>query len=159
MREKPLVVVVTDSYKQELRGLPITKEERIKETEEAMKTLGAEVIFLHCPDTKLNEHVLDQFKNLPIEKVYCPHPEENGNPDHNFIGNLCRDIWQNEETALVEYSTYSAKRSYPEGNPIAPTKEEKELKMKALDCYKSQLGMSNVVYFNYMREKDECLVT
>jgi LmbE family N-acetylglucosaminyl deacetylase len=159
MREKPLVVIVTDSYKQELRGHAISKEERIEETKKAMKILGADVIFLHCPDHQLNEHVLDQFKNLPIQKVYSPHPEEYGNPDHNFVGNLCRQIWQNEDTELVEYSTYTSQRTCPDGVPIIPTEEEQKLKMKALDCYKSQLGMSNKYYFDEMRKKPECIIS
>ena len=85
--------------------------------------------------------------------VWSPAWEENGNKDHNFIAKLVEQNWQNAKY----YSTYTADRPYPTGEPIIPTEEEKKLKMMALDCYQSQLNMSNKYYFDQMRWRPECI--
>ena len=51
LREKPLVVIVTDSARQASKG--ITAEQRRAETKAAMDILGVEVRFLGIPDNKL----------------------------------------------------------------------------------------------------------
>ena len=64
MREKPLVVIVTDSWKQFNRGeKDITAEVRRNESVEAMKILGCQVVFLGIPDNKLTRKAL--LEKLP----------------------------------------------------------------------------------------------
>jgi len=150
-KEQPLVCVVTDSYRQSLRGEPITKEQRIMETEMAMDMLGVKVVFLHIPDNNITDDCLDTLGDF--ETVYAPLPEDGGNKDHNKIGELARKKWKN----VIFYSTYTKDRPYPDGEPVQYTKEMYKNKMMALDCYQSQLNMSNKFYFDKMRDRDECI--
>lgn len=152
LKHKPLVCVVTDSYRQELRGDAITKEQRISETEMAMDILDADVKFLHIPDNAIGDDALDALDDFEV--VYAPQPEFGGNPDHNKIGELAKNKWKN----VIFYSTYTAQRPYPHGEPIPYTDEMYKLKMMALDSYQSQLNMSNKYYFDMMRKMPECLI-
>ena len=64
------MVIATDSWKQFNRGEEnITAEERRKESEEEMKILGCQVLFLGIPDNKLTRQVLrEKLKQLHFKK-------------------------------------------------------------------------------------------
>lgn len=154
-QNKPVVYIVTDSYIQFERGDKITKEQRIEETKNAMEILGVDVKFLHTPDKSIDCHCLDGIKDLNPDIVYAPYPESGGNTHHNIVGEIAKDIWGDR---VVFYSTYTKDRPYPQGESIKFSKEEYEHKIAALDCYKSQLGMSNKYYFDQMKWRDECII-
>ena len=148
MREKPLVVIVTDSYIQQERGDEATAEQRIQETKDAMKILGAEVKFLHIPDKDFTE--TDLFYKLGGKKfdwVYAPAIEKGGNPIHNAVGGVADEIYYNVE----HYMTYVAGNDKTQGVVLViPSKEERELKRKALECYKSQMTIPTCAnFFNH----------
>ena len=145
MREKPLVVIVTDSYIQQERGDKATTEQRIEETKEAMKILGAEVEFLHIPDKSFTKKELVRaLFPYKAKTVYAPAIEEGGNWIHCAVGRVADGIFPN----VQHYNTYVAGNDKTQGSIlIYPTKEEKELKRKALRCYKSQLKIPTCANF------------
>lgn len=132
MRKKPLVVIVTNSTLQGNNG-----EERVLESYKAMRMLGANVCFLGIDEDKLNEEILieklGQFRSDEI--VYIPEIEENGNPHHNLISEVCEKMFWN----IRKYKTYTGTEMRTIGKEIIPTKEEKELKLKAMQCYQTQI--------------------
>lgn len=158
MRERPMVIVVTDGTRHEERGLATIMGRR-QESIEAMKVLGAPVMFLNIPDNALTYEVLyDRLKHFgaEIEMVYAPQVIDDGNPQHNIVGEVARDLWGN--AGRVEfYSTYTIKDLEPRGKtPIIPTPEEEKLKGEALSKYTSQLRC-NHAHFAAVKGKPEFL--
>lgn len=139
MREKPLVVIVTDGFIQFKRGDNITYLQRRRETEAAMKVLGCSVIFLGIRDDSINElKIKDALKNfVNFDKIYIP-AEQGGNPQHDMISRVGRELWPN----AIQYTTYTKTELHTTGNvEIKPTTEEMFLKDGALRCYKSQIDL------------------
>ena len=155
MREKPLVLLVTDSFIQAQRGDGITAEQRRNETIAAMKILGCSVLFGGIPDTQVNEenlfHLFSLFHNF--DEVYIPAIIENGNPHHNLIGYVGAQIWPN----AIRYMSYSRTNLLKMGKTeIEPTLEEIDLKNKALDCYVSQINLGSTrPHFDAVRGRSE----
>lgn len=155
MREKPLVVIVTDSYIQQERGDEATTEQRIEETKEAMKLLGVEVDFLHIPDNSFKGKTLQrELEELYLDdiQVYAPAIEFNGNPIHNEVGLIADLTFYN----VKHYMTYVLGNDKTKGGILVfPTEEEKKLKKKALACYKSQLKIPTcATFFNHPKTCD-----
>lgn len=154
LREKPLVLMVTDSYIQFNRGDGITAEQRRKETIEALKILGCPVLFVGLRDDTLNEDKLRVlFKNfIGFEKVYTPAIHENGNPHHNMIGKVAKEFFD-----VTAYTSYSKTNLWINGSvEIKPTQIEIDIKNFALDCYKSQLNLASTApHFAAVRGKSE----
>lgn len=142
MREHPLVLVVTDGWIQFNRGdrgchADIRREETIK----AMEILKCPVTFLGIKDTELTEGILTKrlidFQHLGFEKVYAP-AIQGGNWQHDLIGLVAGRTWSN----IRRYTTYTKTELWTKGEEeIIPTKEEIELKEKALWCYQSQINL------------------
>lgn len=138
MREKPLVLFVTDSYIQAQRGDGITAQQRNEEALKAMEILGCASCFASLPDTQLNrEDLFSLFRRFyGFEKIYAPMPYENGNPHHSMIGEVAKEVWPE----AIQYATYTRTNLWMNGKTeIIPTKEELALKQKALACYRSQI--------------------
>lgn len=161
MREKPLVVIVTDSHIQPNRGeVGCDSETRWAETKEAMKILGVPVIRLGLPDVDLNYQQFGAFlqKSLDnFETVYAP-AIQGGNPHHDIVARACAYVFGDK---VKFYSTYGEGKWFLKGDiEIVPTEEEFELKKKALQCYKSQLNLpSTKPHFDaVLEEKSEWLV-
>lgn len=155
LREKPIVIIVTDGYAhQERFGLPIGQ--RRSESIEAMKVLGAEIMFLGISDIELTHDGLnEELKKLNPEKVYAPAIMVNGNCQHNIVGIVAKQLWGDKVTF---YSTYTIDDLTPRGNiEIKPTEEEMRLKNEALSKYKSQLRL-NKAHFDAVRDKSEYYV-
>ena len=157
MREKPLVIICTDSYTQWERGDGITNEERTNESIEAMKLAGADVEFLHIPDNEpLRLNLLEKLEDLRIKYnpdiVYAPAQEEGGNMWHNAIGRISKLAGFKE---IKHYMTYgSANYTKTKGDELViPTDKEKELKKKMLACYPSQMKIS---CRNFFINKEVC---
>lgn len=155
LRERPLVLTVTDSYIQANRGDPVTTDQRWLEDIEAMKILNCPLIFGSIRDDVIDEwavkDLLGKFYNF--EKVYAP-AVQGGNKDHDLIGRLAKERFGDK---VIQYSTYAPQQFYTLGTKeIIGTPEEMELKNKALDCYKSQVSLeSTAKHFSEVRGKSE----
>jgi len=158
MREKPLVLIVTDSYIQALRGDGITADQRIRETLEAMKILDCPVCFGGIPDSQITEEELfalfASFENF--NRVYVPAVYGNGNPHHDLIGKVAIEHFGSK---VIPYATYTKDNLYMTGNTeIKPTDEEMGMKIRALQCYHSQLSLpSTRPHFEAVMGKSEWL--
>jgi LmbE family N-acetylglucosaminyl deacetylase len=140
MREKPLTVICTDSFIQSNRGENITAQMRADETIAAMKVLNLPFIRLGIRDDIVDDwalrHALGRFGGF--EQIYAPS-EQHGNKDHYLVGKVAREIFGDK---CIQYSTYAKGEWCTSiGNKIDPTPEEYKLKIKALDCYKSQINL------------------
>lgn len=164
MRMRPLVIVVTDGMIHQLRGIA-TREQCRKESIDAMAILQAPVAFLGIDDTKLTKQILierlrplcDQSKECV---VYAPEVIENGNEQHNIVGQVADILWGDK---VVHYSTYTKDDLTPRGKiAVVPSEEEALIKVAALRWYKSQLKCNGphfdaVVGENeYISHPDDC---
>lgn len=153
IREKPLVVIITDSWIQPNRGEKgCDAETRWNETKKAMEILGAPVIRLGIKDYELDFHQLCGFLANSLsgfDKIYAP-ALQGGNPHHDIVHRACKTVFGDK---VIEYTTYSPTELYTTGNTeVKPTPEEVELKEKALDCYVSQINLrSTAPHFEAVR--------
>ncbi len=156
LREKPLVVIVTDSYIQKKR-LGIKTGTRIAESEKAMEILGADIEFLHIPDDLAENDftglVRGKFNVIKesADMVYAP-AIQGGHWQHDVIGQVAKQVWGSK---VIFYSTYSKEKLFVEdGVKVIPSEEEMELKNKALDCYVSEHSIDGE-RFELVRNKPE----
>jgi len=143
MRVKPLVVLITDSFIQPERGdVGCDAHTRRQETIEAMKIAGCPVLFLGIKDTELTEELLrERLKGFNPARVYAPAIHEGGNVHHNIVGKVALEMFGDR---CERYTTYNSTELYIEGNfEVKPTLEEMDMKIKMLDCYKSQLALDS----------------
>ena len=139
IREKPLVVTVTDSWVQWNRGEKISADMRWKEDQEAMKILGCPILLLGVRDDAIHDDVVRNalYRFSGFDTVYAP-AIQGGNPHHDLIGRIAKEMFPN----VRQYATYTKENLTPIGNEgIIPTREEVDLKNKALQCYQSQLNL------------------
>lgn len=154
LRERPFVVPVFDSYVQAARGTGITKAQRRAEDEAAMEILGAPLWFLGLSDMNPNAASVErELKSLPRrlspEMVYAPLPEVYGHPHHNLVGEVAKRVFPN----VTFYCTYTtAGKSRGTAVPYEP--EWPLLKLKALACYESQIGLANTAE-HFLRDQFE----
>lgn len=159
LREKPLVIVITDSYIQPERGdKGCSAEERRLETIRAMDILGCPVAFLGIKDTELNEELLKRRLKPFVggwDKVYAP-AIQGGNAQHDIVGSVARHVFPE----ITRYTTYTKTELWTKGDiEIIPTEEEKALKIKALNCYTSQLFLkSTQPHFMAVLNRSEWLI-
>lgn len=132
LREKPIVVIITHATLQGNNGY-----ERAVESYKAMQILGVPVMFLGINEDKLTEETLsEKLKYLPKEATYyIPEYEINGNPHHNLVNKVARKLF----SKYNEYKTYTGLNPRTLGKEIIPTKEELELKKKAMSMYRTQI--------------------
>lgn len=156
MRQKPVVLVVTDSYIQWKRGDPITMTTRRNETLAAMKLLGCPVVWGEIHDDEISEghvhNLLQRFKNFDI--IYAP-AVQGGNAHHDLIGEVASRL-----PNVIEYTTYTKEELWTTGQfEVIPTPEEMVLKNQALDCYQSQIRLpATAPHFAAVRNKSEWLI-
>jgi len=153
MREKPLVIIVTDSDLQ----TDVTAEERRLETMTACKILGVPVEFLGLRDGSVYESdLMSKLRSINTgdwELVYAP-AIQCGHLDHDVVGYVASKLFH----SVKYYSTYTKNDYNPFGQySITPTKTEVELKNAALDCYVTQLRIDSVRinHFEIVRDKPE----
>jgi LmbE family N-acetylglucosaminyl deacetylase len=142
LREKPLVVIITDSWIQYNRGDNVTAEERWQETVEAMKIIGCPVVRLGIRDDIIDELAIKDklSKFAGFEQVFAPAEVENGNLHHNMVARVAQEVFGDK---LKKYQTYSRDNLHlPGTEEIIPTEEEKRIKEKVLNCYPSQLRIN-----------------
>jgi LmbE family N-acetylglucosaminyl deacetylase len=152
MREKPLVLTITDSFIQSNRGDNITADMRWAEDIEAMKILGCSLILGGIRDDIIDEwgvkNLLSKFYNF--DTVYAP-AVQGGNEQHDLIGRLAKERFPN----AIQYSTYAKDEWITRGKTdLHHTPDEYQLKMKALDCYKSQISLSSTAPHFEAQRKD-----
>lgn len=157
LREQPLVVVVTDSYIQPLRGdFGCDADTRWKETVAACKILGCPVIRLGLRDDSLTQEVLTEAlrKFEGFDTVYAP-AIQGGNAQHDLIGRVAKIIFP----SVSQYTTYTKHALWTKGDiEVIPTEAEKALKAQALNCYKSQIALrSTFPHFQAVIGKSEWL--
>lgn len=154
IREKPLVVVCTDSFIQPLRGdKGCDAETRRNESIRAAKLLGYPVVFLGIRDTDLTEENLEErLRHFDAETVYIP-AVQGGNVHHDIVGRVGKRLFPHAK----EYTTYTKTELWTRGNEeVVPTEEEKDLKRQALLCYTSQLNLpSTKPHFFAVVDKSE----
>lgn len=153
MRERPLVIIVTDSNLQE----GVTAKERREETIRACEVLGVPVEFLGLRDGSLHEseltRVLQSLSTRHWELVYAPAIQR-GHCDHDLVGHVTSKLF----ASIKYYSTYTDQNYDPFGqHSIVPTVEEIKIKNAALACYESQLKVEGirVNHFEMVRGKPE----
>ncbi len=145
MREKPMVVICTDSFIQPARGeVGCSAVERANESARAHAILGCEVIRLGIPDSKVQEeHIIEELKtsaDLTDDTIYAP-AIQGGNAHHDMVGRAAIKLFGGK---VRQYTTYTKTKLYTTGDiEIVPTKEERRIKEHALlDCYKSQIRIN-----------------
>lgn len=144
LRERPLVVVVFESVKQERVG--ISSGQRERETDAAMKILGCEWKQMNFLDTEAGVPLFEElvrwlagFKaDHDIERVYAPAIEEDGHVQHNYVGQAADIVYGRRVT---HYMTYANGRGRSEGpHPVVVVDPAwVGLKLRALACYESQI--------------------
>ena len=146
MREKPLVVICTDSYIEQERGDDATTQQRIDETKKAMKLAGVEVEFLHIPDKSiLDISLVMKLREYKADIVYAPAIELGGNGTHNLVGEVADRMFKNVKHYMTYgYTNYTKTKG---SELIIPTEKEKALKEKMLRCYPSQLKIKTTAPF------------
>lgn len=159
MREKPVVLIVTDSYIQPYRGdRGCSAPERRAESIAASKLIGYPLFFRGIPDTQLTEDGLRiSLKTLyGFDKIYAP-AIQGGNAQHDLVGRVAKEVFGDR---VVHYTTYTKTELWTTGEyEIVPTQKEIDLKNRALDCYVSQINLpSTAPHFAAVRGKSEWLL-
>lgn len=155
MHRKPLVLVVTDGYTEHHLSKGITPEIRRKETLAAMSILNCKVEFIGIKDTELTEDKVKQaLRKYEPSKIYAPKPNSS-NEQHNLIGSSVYELWPDK---TIYYSTYTAESLTPRGDiRVLPVDfNEVNLKIDALNCYDSQIGI-NYPHFAAVNRQPEYL--
>lgn len=139
-RYKPLVMVVTDSFRQyESHG--ITAHERRAESRAAAKILGTDVIFLGVEDNRLRDY-RHAFRGVILNHcqpsiVFAP-ALQGGHADHDTVYWIAGDL---PCKMVIQYSTYGNFWAIKNFKDLVPTKEEYDRKVDALRCYPSQYNL------------------
>ncbi len=145
LREKPFVVLC-------FAGAPRHGEYLVRRAEfgAAMLTLGCDWGSLAGEPEPL-EQALARFDP---EHVWAPLPEENGNDDHNLVGEIAARLWPGKVTF---YATYTPGARTTRGQLVPADPMWHTLKRKALDCYRSQQAIPGI-RAHFTRPLDEYLV-
>lgn len=140
LREKPLVVIVTDSFIQANRGEDITADQRWEETKKSMEILGCSVMRLGIRDDVIDEYeVKDKLQRFYGFKTIFAPAIQGGNKDHDLVGKIAKEIFGDK---VMQYCTYSKTDLSIEGSvKVTPRVGDEELKEKALQCYQSQINL------------------
>ena len=158
MREKPLVIIVTDSDANLAES--VTAQQRRDESRQACELLGVPVVFLGLKDGTLEQQKADLIRRLePFatqtwEHVYAP-AFQGGHRDHDALSDVVSTMF----SPVSYYATYAEGKLYtPVGREIIPTAEEVDRKNRALDCYPSQIRLGGInSRFDSVRGKSEYL--
>lgn len=159
MRNKPHVLVLLNGIlHQKKHG--IDHRIRMEESKEACKLLGVEVNFMELSDENTDDNKLIFALRLlgfpdtkKFDQIFAPSLT-GGNPNHDMVSRVAKELWGDR---VLYYGTYSRNNFSPTGEmAINPTEEEKHLKEKVLQCYKSQIGL-NKPHFDAVKDRPEYL--
>jgi LmbE family N-acetylglucosaminyl deacetylase len=146
LREHPWVVFCLD-------GAPRhgDVQTRMREAHAAARLLGCDMIALHStPDT-----LADDLADYQPSHVWAPLPEEDGNSDHNIVGETARGLWPDRTTF---YTTYTEAGRTMAGERVEPLPGWETLKRRAMSCYESQYALP-AMRPHFRRGLDEYEVT
>ena len=155
MRNKPLVIIITDGYNQKRMGFEVNAEQRRLESIEACRILGAPVVFLGIKDTEITEDILaERLSGLSADIVYAP-AIQGGHKDHDLVSRVAVRLFGDR---VRHYSTYSKEDFFiQEGTKVVPIEAEMLLKNEALNKYVSQIRYSKP-HFDEVRGKPEWFI-
>ena len=111
MREKPLVVIVTDRDAHLAQG--ISAEQRREESRRACDLLGVPVVFLGLKDGTLEQQRddlrrrLEPFASQPWTHIYAP-AFQGGHKDHDALAEVVSSMF----SPVSYYATYAPGESY-----------------------------------------------
>ncbi len=148
MRERPLVIVVYDSYVQVTRGDPnCHRAARIGETQNALLEMGQDLQQLRLCGLRDDCHYTHSevigsiLSVLPVSAwetvtdVWAPAYEEGGHDQHNLVAQSVNSL------ANHRYTTYTrGKGKTRTSHLVTPTPDMIALKHRALACYTSQIA-------------------
>jgi LmbE family N-acetylglucosaminyl deacetylase len=138
LRERPLVVMVYDSYVQFRRGDGITAHQRRKESLRALGILGVQIAFCGLSDEGEDQaqcaQALAPYKGAA--KVWAPAYEKDGNRHHNAIARVADSLFPQSQ----RYLTYTL-AGKSRGLPVEFEPEWIAKKLRALACYESQIRL------------------
>ena len=131
----PLVIVCSDDCRKD--DLLLTRR---NESKKAMDILGADLWFLGVQ----SNHENDVFAKLlkvklqrlqDVDTVFAPNPETS-NEQHRIVSEVAKKVFGK----VTYYDTYNnAWGTSGKGNKVDYTKDMKEKKLMAMNCYDSQL--------------------
>lgn len=132
LREHPWVVFCFDGAAR--HGC---SEIRTREADAATRLLGCDMIALHSTPSTLRA----DLAGYEPSHVWAPLPEQDGNSDHNAVGEIARDLWPDRTTF---YTTYTPAGRTVAGVRIEPLPGWETLKRRAMSCYESQYALPGV---------------
>lgn len=134
MREKLHVIVCSQDAE------PGVRAERSLETARAIGVLGCShhewpIPANARPDLRAMKSWLSGWAT--VDRVYAPAVDPAGQPDHNLIGELARQVFGDR---VVAYTTYAPRGQRQHGSlEVVPTAAEIQRKLLALSCYSTQI--------------------
>ena len=149
LRLRPLVVVVTRSYRQEHEQHGPSHERREEETHRVCELVDVPYVQWSYPDTRVSwQHVAVSMDMLVEQErpdtIIAPAIEDGGHEDHNALGAIVqerilrRSSWTTV-TNLVSYLTYRRGHGRStDGDEVEATDDERTLKLQAMGLYLSQ---------------------
>ncbi len=170
LRERPVLVVVFDSYVQEQRGLLVTAEYRASETAKAAALLGCHrVIRLGFSDA--DDHVrpgdiraafISQASALSgPAPVFAPAWHALGHRQHNLVAEafgMSSPAPRPDAPVTAYYATYTSAGKVTTDRPV-PIRDGSWIgaKLRALACYDSQHSLDPRMgcWPHFLREQNE----
>ncbi len=126
LEHKPLVLVCYPGAAR--HGAP---ERRLGELADAMRVLGCD---WHSPPLG---DLATYLRGFDADHVWAPYPEDGGHSAHNRVGELAVELWPGRVTW---YTTYTEEGRSTAGALVSPKDGWQELKVRALNCYASQIA-------------------
>ncbi len=108
-------------------------EKRLAELADAMRVLGCEWM----PPPTVSDLATYLDEEFDPEHVWAPYPEDGGHSAHNRVGELAVELWPGRVTW---YTTYTEEGRSTAGALVSPKDGWQELKVRALNCYASQIA-------------------
>lgn len=147
MREHPRVLTCLRSYRMGERGYPAPRVDyntRERESAAAMAIANVEWLQLQVPDTMPDEHLRDGLAPTLMTltpkptHVYAPAPHEDGNVQHNIVGEAALEAFLDVPVTL--YCTYVNGRERMVGSQeVEFDPDWARYKLLALACFASQI--------------------
>src|SRR5262249_10082060 len=139
IREKPLVVIVYDSYVQPNRGqIKATAGARRSESVRALKVLGAAppALLGLRDDSEDGDALRAALQPFGGAQVWAPAVEEEGNRHHNLVGEAAAMLFG---SSVCHYMTYTSRGKSVGSRRVIPHWSWIPLKLRGLGCYQTQL--------------------
>ena len=165
LRERPVIMIVFDSYLQANRGLQITHEQRAAETLAASRELGGlPVVRLGFRDSDptvtpdlIHSRMMKVCRALGCGYIFGPAWEPGGHEQHNLVAEAFIEPMNNVGRYLTYTRTPCQKSTSPHEVPILePAWIGK--KLRALACFESQFLPGTGCAPHFLRDQREYLL-